>query len=170
MRTPFFLLVLLAACGHAAATPAVPPPKPTAAAAVAPKEQRAPAFGPEAIDAALRDAWKSGGVAPAPRADDATFLRRAYVDIAGTIPPPDVTARFLADASPDKRKKLVDELLASPATPTLDELLGRCPHGAGGEGARGRSHGLSLLAARTLRGECAVGSHGPRSRLGHRSE
>jgi hypothetical protein len=72
-------------------------------------------MGPEAVDAALRDAWKAAGVTPAPRADDATFLRRVYVDIVGMVPPPDVTAKFIADASPDKRKKLVDDLLASPA-------------------------------------------------------
>lgn len=117
MRTRFPVLTLLAAaaaaCGHASkASPAMPS---ATAAAVAPKEQRAPSFGPDAIDTALRDAWKAAGVAPAPRADDATFLRRAYVDIVGTVPPPDVTAKFIADPTPDKRKKLVDELLASSA-------------------------------------------------------
>ncbi|MDF2695433.1 MAG: hypothetical protein K0S65_3816 [Labilithrix sp.] len=62
----------------------------------------------------LRDEWKRAGVVPAARADDATFLRRIYVDIVGTVPPPDVTTRFLADAAPDKRARLVDTLLASP--------------------------------------------------------
>lgn len=63
----------------------------------------------------MREAWKRENLSPAPRADDATFLRRAYVDIAGTVPPPDVTKAFLSDASPDKRQKLVDRLVASPA-------------------------------------------------------
>jgi hypothetical protein len=41
-------------------------------------------------------------------------LRRVYLDIVGTVPPIEVTTQFLADASPDKRAKLVDRLLASP--------------------------------------------------------
>ncbi len=104
-------LSAVVACGR---TAPAPPPR-VAAAPIAAKEQRAPAFGPDAIDAALREAWRGKGVEPAPRADDATFLRRVYVDVAGTVPPPEVTARFLADRSPDKRRKIVDELLASPA-------------------------------------------------------
>lgn len=78
---------------------------------------RAPAppdFGPRDVDAMLEKAWTEKGVTPAAAADDATFLRRAYVDIVGTIPPPERVVSFLADRSPNKRAKLVDELLASP--------------------------------------------------------
>lgn len=118
MRTKLLVSALVAAavaaCGHSAPEPRPPTGAPTAAAVV-PREQRSTAFGPEAIDASLREAWKAAGVTPAPRADDATFLRRVYVDIVGTVPPPEVTAKFIADASPDKRAKMVDELLASPA-------------------------------------------------------
>ncbi|AKV00863.1 hypothetical protein AKJ09_07526 [Labilithrix luteola] len=71
--------------------------------------------GEAAIDAALQDAWKRAGITPAARADDATFLRRAYVDIVGSIPPPDVTTAFLASDDSAKRRKLVETLLASPA-------------------------------------------------------
>lgn len=46
-----------------------------------------------------------------PRTDDAEFLRRAYLDIAGTIPPLDKVEPFLADKSSDKRARLIDELL-----------------------------------------------------------
>lgn len=104
----------LAACGHSSPPPRPPSPAPTAANVV-PKEQKASAFGAESVDAALRDAWKAAGVTPAARADDATFVRRAYVDIIGTVPTPEATKKFIADGSPDKRKKLVDELLAAPA-------------------------------------------------------
>ena len=104
---------VVAACGSA---PAVAPPK--VPAPVAPVAQRAatkqPTFGADAIDAALREAWQKQALTPAPRADDATFVRRAYVDIVGTIPTPDATTAFVASTAPDKRQKLVDSLLASP--------------------------------------------------------
>jgi hypothetical protein len=119
MRTKILVSALaaaaLAACGHSAPPPQSPSPAAPTAANVVPKEQKVPAFGAESIDGALRDAWKAAGVTPAPRADDATFIRRGYVDVVGTVPPPEATAKFIADASPDKRKKLVEELLASPA-------------------------------------------------------
>src|SRR4029077_13055847 len=43
------------------------------------------------------------------------FLRRAYLDITGAIPSPEKAAAFLDSTDPDKRAKLIDELLASPA-------------------------------------------------------
>jgi hypothetical protein len=50
-------------------------------------------------------------------ADDATFLRRVFLDLAGTLPSPERTAAFLADKDPGKRAKLVDELLAGDSYP-----------------------------------------------------
>ncbi len=50
----------------------------------------------------------------APRADDAEFLRRIYLDLTGTIPSAAEARAFLADTAPDKRTRLVDRLLASP--------------------------------------------------------
>jgi hypothetical protein len=47
-------------------------------------------------------------------ASDAEFLRRATLDLAGTIPTSGRARAFLADADPAKREKLVDALLASP--------------------------------------------------------
>ena len=55
------------------------------------------------------------GVVPSDLCDDAEFLRRASLDIAGTLPSPAEIDAFLADAQPDKRTRKVDELLASPA-------------------------------------------------------
>ncbi|MBI3855047.1 MAG: DUF1549 domain-containing protein [Planctomycetes bacterium] len=54
------------------------------------------------------------GVSPAPLADDATFLRRVMLDLAGSIPAADEVERFLADADPAKRSKVVDRLLEDP--------------------------------------------------------
>ncbi|MEQ1858647.1 MAG: DUF1549 domain-containing protein [Chthoniobacteraceae bacterium] len=57
---------------------------------------------------------KTMGVPPSPASDDATFIRRVSIDIAGRLPTLDETRAFLADADPAKRDKLIDALLASP--------------------------------------------------------
>jgi hypothetical protein len=49
---------------------------------------------------------------PSPPADDATFIRRAYLDTIGKLPAADEARAFLADTAPDKREKLIDSLLA----------------------------------------------------------
>jgi hypothetical protein len=50
----------------------------------------------------------------APRCDDSTFIRRLYLDILGQLPTSDETRKFLADARPDKRDRLIDQVLARP--------------------------------------------------------
>jgi len=52
---------------------------------------------------------------PSPPCDDATFLRRASLDLTGTLPDPEAVEAFLADPSPGKRAALVDTLLDGPA-------------------------------------------------------
>jgi mono/diheme cytochrome c family protein len=52
--------------------------------------------------------------APTPKpVDDATFARRAHLDLVGLLPEQEALAKFLADRTPDKRGKLVRELLAN---------------------------------------------------------
>jgi hypothetical protein len=51
---------------------------------------------------------------PSPSADDAEFLRRAYLDLAGTVPDTKTARAFLDDRSADKRAKLIDHLLGEP--------------------------------------------------------
>lgn len=46
---------------------------------------------------------------------DAEFLRRASLDLTGTLPTPKDVEAFLADAAPDKREKKIDQLLETPA-------------------------------------------------------
>jgi hypothetical protein len=53
-------------------------------------------------------------VAPSGICDDADFLRRAYLDLTGTLPTPEEARKFLADASKNKRTKLVEALLERP--------------------------------------------------------
>jgi hypothetical protein len=66
------------------------------------------------IDALIDAKAKADGIPLAGPADDGEFLRRAWLDFAGRIPPAEVARAFLADTSPDKRAKLIDQLLAGP--------------------------------------------------------
>jgi hypothetical protein len=66
------------------------------------------------IDDYLAASWKNAGVEPAAPADDAEFLRRVYLDLGGRIPSVSRVRAFLDDARPDKRRRLIDELLQGP--------------------------------------------------------
>ena len=66
------------------------------------------------IDDLVLAKLKNLNLPPSPPAGDAEFLRRAYVDTIGVLPTVEETRKFLADTSPDKRDRLVDELLARP--------------------------------------------------------
>lgn len=50
---------------------------------------------------------------PAERTSDSEFLRRVHLDVIGLLPSVETTQKFLADASANKRSRLIDELLAS---------------------------------------------------------
>jgi hypothetical protein len=103
------------ACDRGAAPqakPAVSPSLPTPATATPAK---AALLASTDVDERIADAWKKAGVAPTPRADDATWLRRVWLDVLGTIPPPEVAAAFLAQPPGDaKRGHVIDDLVASP--------------------------------------------------------
>ena len=49
---------------------------------------------------------------PSPRTKDETFLRRVYLDTIGIIPTVEEVTSFVADDDPQKRNKLIDELLS----------------------------------------------------------
>lgn len=63
------------------------------------------------IDKHVLDKLKRLNLPASPPAGDATFLRRASLDVTGELPAPDEIRKFLADTSPDKRAKKVEELL-----------------------------------------------------------
>ncbi len=54
------------------------------------------------------------GIPPSPVCDDATFLRRVSLDIAGRLPTADEAKDFLASQDSDKRDQVIDRLLRSP--------------------------------------------------------
>jgi hypothetical protein len=78
------------------------------------------AFGqaPAPLHARIDEQIAQGHAGPlSPLASDADFVRRIYLDLTGMIPSAAEVRAFLADASPDKRVKLIDQLLASPCYP-----------------------------------------------------
>ncbi|MBI1832272.1 MAG: DUF1549 domain-containing protein [Planctomycetes bacterium] len=66
------------------------------------------------IDRLAWDNLERLGIPPAGLADDATFLRRVYLDTIGTLPTAAEARAFLADARPNKRALLIDQLLDRP--------------------------------------------------------
>ncbi len=66
------------------------------------------------IDTRINEQLAAEGIKASPLAGDAEFLRRVYLDITGVIPPADKATAFLASKDPNKRAKVIDELLASP--------------------------------------------------------
>jgi hypothetical protein len=66
------------------------------------------------VDKAVFNKLRKLNILPSDLADDAEFVRRVYLDVIGLPPTIAETRRFLADRSPGKRSKLVDELLQRP--------------------------------------------------------
>jgi len=64
------------------------------------------------IDGLVIAKLKSLHLAPSKIADDATFLRRAYLDAAGILPTSEEVETFLADTAADKREKAIQRLMA----------------------------------------------------------
>src|SRR4051794_25702330 len=62
------------------------------------------------IDQHISAGWQSAKVEPAPRSDDAEFLRRITIDLAGRIPTVAEVRAFLSDPAPDKRERLIAKL------------------------------------------------------------
>ena len=79
------------------------------------------------IDAVLGAGWEAERVVPAPPADDAEFLRRASLDIIGKIPAVSEVRAFLSDKAPDKRRRLVENLLARGGCPAPTPVPRRAP-------------------------------------------
>lgn len=63
------------------------------------------------VDRIVDAFWKKHDVPRPPRSDDRTFIRRVSLDLVGLLPDPARVEAFAADSAPDKRSRLVRELL-----------------------------------------------------------
>jgi hypothetical protein len=95
MKSPCFIVLLFL------------PLLPEVAGASTPAEEAA------VIDRLLAADWQKHGLQANPPASDETLVRRFYLDIVGRIPTLAETRAFLDDPRPDKRARLIDDLLVS---------------------------------------------------------
>jgi len=97
-------------------SPGEPPERQAAATAAKPDADPGDALAlARKIDELVAEHWKAAKAVPAEPADDATFIRRVSLDIAGKIPAVSELHEFLDDTSAEKRSRLVERLLDSPA-------------------------------------------------------
>ena len=64
------------------------------------------------IDDLVLAKLKSLNIEPSAKAPDEMFIRRAYLDAAGILPSAEEVENFLTDKSPNKREKLIEQILA----------------------------------------------------------
>ena len=66
------------------------------------------------IDQYIYKGLQDAGVQPAERTNEYEFMRRVSIDLTGRPPVVERVRSYIADPSPDKRAKYIEELLASP--------------------------------------------------------
>jgi hypothetical protein len=66
------------------------------------------------VDAHVTAALQKAGLVPARPCSDEVFIRRAYVDVIGTLPEPSDVRQFLDSRDPNKRAALIENLLQRP--------------------------------------------------------
>lgn len=71
----------------------------------------------ERIDQEFSSIWQESKVEPPAIVDDATFLRRSYLDLGGTIPPVSQVREFLDYTGEHKRFLLIERLLTETKRP-----------------------------------------------------
>ena len=72
------------------------------------------------VDELAAAKFRELGIEPSRLCDDATFVRRAYLDAIGTLPTATETLAFSRSTDPNKRFQLVDRLLGLTGDPTQD--------------------------------------------------
>src|SRR5262249_7418990 len=78
------------------------------------EQSDAQAAAPTPIDQLVVGKLRRLGIIPSEVCTDAEFLRRVALDITGTLPTAQEVEAFLADGSPNKRSRKIDELLERP--------------------------------------------------------
>ncbi|MFM8249986.1 MAG: DUF1549 and DUF1553 domain-containing protein, partial [Planctomycetota bacterium] len=66
------------------------------------------------LDRPLHDRWAKLQTTPSAAVDDATWLRRLYLDTLGILPTADEAREFVADRTVDKREQLIDRVVHRP--------------------------------------------------------
>jgi hypothetical protein len=66
---------------------------------------------PHFVDQHVAAKWEKLNLLPSARCDDATFLRRASLDVIGKLPTSEDAREFLKSKAPNKRTTLIDSLL-----------------------------------------------------------
>ncbi|HVA48896.1 MAG TPA: DUF1549 domain-containing protein [Pirellulales bacterium] len=69
---------------------------------------------PTKVDELVVAKLRKLGVVPSNLSSDEEFLRRASLDVTGTLPLPEEVTAFLADTAKDKRAKKIEEMLSRP--------------------------------------------------------
>jgi hypothetical protein len=94
----------------------------------------------QVIDSYVDALIKQDNVAAAPQADDATLIRRLTLDLIGRIPTVAETKAYVESSDSQKRAKLVDRLMSSPAfvrhqASMFEAMLNTTPSQRGNSGA-----------------------------------
>jgi len=106
------------------------------------------------IDEEIQSRWSELGIEPSERADDAEWMRRVYLDIAGRVPTIREAETFLGNRREQKRETLIDELLSDSGyvrnltTKWTNLLIGRSPNSRVNRGALEKFLRLSFAGNR----------------------
>ena len=118
------------------------------------------------VDELAEKKFRELGIEPSPLCDDSTFVRRAFLDATGSLPTIEQTAAFHAKTEPNKRERLIDELLGLTGDPLRDvyndnyaawwtlkwsDLIRNTSNGGGQEQAMWSMHNWMKEAFRTNR-------------------
>jgi hypothetical protein len=103
--------VLLACAGMAAVVSAADPAAPAPVTPANPYERAAPPRPEGRIDELVFGRLQQLGIEPAHVCSDAVFVRRAFLDVIGTLPTATEAKQFLQDRRPEKRRALIEALL-----------------------------------------------------------
>jgi hypothetical protein len=72
------------------------------------------------VDELAANKFRELGIEPVGLCDDATFVRRAFLDATGSLPTVEECTKFIASTDINKREHLVDQLLGLTGDPNLD--------------------------------------------------